>query len=154
MENTTENDWDNVALTLVSGRPISYTMDLYEPLYVQRPVEKLNLFSSLRPQTYGQDLLERDRLAALVDVIEVDDKQIRIRGSKDLLEKAVLASQKPDQDQCSQMSTRWRSLGDFSYSINSIAWATSGTIFVLRNHYVFWRYCPTGSAVKSATADC
>jgi hypothetical protein len=60
VENTTETDWNNVALTLVSGRPISYTMDLYEPLYVQRPVEKLNLFSSLRPQTYGQDLLERE----------------------------------------------------------------------------------------------
>ncbi len=57
VENTTESDWDNVALTLVSGRPISFTMDLYEPLYAQRPEEKLNLFSSLRPQSYGADLL-------------------------------------------------------------------------------------------------
>jgi len=56
VENTTEGDWNNVQLTLVSGRPISYTMDLYEPLYVARPEEKLNLFGSLRPQTYGQDL--------------------------------------------------------------------------------------------------
>lgn len=30
-------------------------------------------------------------LQALIDVIEVDDHQIRIKGSKDLLEKAVLA---------------------------------------------------------------
>ena len=29
----------------------------------------------------------------LIDVIEVDDHQVRIKGSKDLLEKAVLASQ-------------------------------------------------------------
>lgn len=57
VENTTESDWNNVALTLMSGRPISFTMDLYEPLYAQRPVEKLNLFSSLRPQSYGADLL-------------------------------------------------------------------------------------------------
>ena len=57
VENTTESDWNNVALTLMSGRPISFTMDLYEPLYAQRPVEKLNLFSSLRPQAYGADLL-------------------------------------------------------------------------------------------------
>jgi hypothetical protein len=56
VENTTDGDWNNVALTLMSGRPISYTMDLYEPLYAQRPVETLNLFSSLRPQTYGQDM--------------------------------------------------------------------------------------------------
>lgn len=64
VENTTESDWNNVALTLMSGRPISFTMDLYEPLYAQRPVEKLNLFSSLRPQAYGADLLElKDEIA-------------------------------------------------------------------------------------------
>ncbi len=62
VENTTEGDWNDVALTLVSGRPISYTMDLYEPLYVKRPQETLNLFGSLRPQTYGQDLSESSRL--------------------------------------------------------------------------------------------
>ncbi len=56
VENTTEDDWNNVKLTLMSGRPISYTMDLYEPLYVNRPVEQLNLFGSLRPQTYGQNM--------------------------------------------------------------------------------------------------
>ena len=59
VENTTEADWDNVRLTLVSGRPISYRMDLYEPLYVQRPLEQLELYASLRPQVYGQDLADR-----------------------------------------------------------------------------------------------
>lgn len=58
VENTTEGDWNNVALTLVSGRPISYRMDLYEPLYVERPEEQLNLFASLRAQRYGQNLDE------------------------------------------------------------------------------------------------
>ncbi len=60
VENTTEADWDTVKLTLVSGRPISYIMDLYEPLYVQRPVEQLNLYASLRPQVYGQDMKKAD----------------------------------------------------------------------------------------------
>ncbi len=60
VENTTENDWTDVSLTLVSGRPISFIMDLYQPLYVPRPEEKLELFASLRPQTYGQDLAARD----------------------------------------------------------------------------------------------
>src|SRR5262249_15973394 len=46
-------------------------------------------------------------LQALINVIEVDDDQIRIKGSKELLEKAVLASQN-GQSECSQMSTRWR----------------------------------------------
>ena len=60
VENTSEEDWNNVNLSLVSGRPISFVMDLYQPLYVPRPVEQLDLFASLRPQTYGQDLARRD----------------------------------------------------------------------------------------------
>jgi len=47
-------------------------------------------------------------LRSLIDVIEVDDRQIRIKGRKDLLERAVLASQAG----CSQMSTEWRARRD------------------------------------------
>jgi hypothetical protein len=60
VENTTEEDWNGVSLTLVSGRPISFVMDLYQPLYVRRPVVEPELFASLRPQTYGQDLAKRE----------------------------------------------------------------------------------------------
>ena len=56
VENTTEEDWSGVDLTLVSGRPISFIMDLYEPLYVARPTVEMELYASLRPQVYGQDL--------------------------------------------------------------------------------------------------
>lgn len=40
-------------------------------------------------------------------VIEVDDRQIRIKGSKDELERTVLAS-RPAAEPRSQMSTKWR----------------------------------------------
>jgi hypothetical protein len=56
VENTTESDWNDVGLTLVSGRPISFTMDLYQPLYVDRPEVKPELYASLRPRTYEQDM--------------------------------------------------------------------------------------------------
>ena len=56
VENTSDEDWNGVNLTLVSGRPISFTMDLYEPLYIHRPEVALELYGSLRPQVYGQDL--------------------------------------------------------------------------------------------------
>jgi site-specific DNA recombinase len=62
--------------------------------------------------TTGSIPFRKAYMQSLVELIEVDDKQIRIRGSKELLEKAVLASQERDRDQCSQMSTRWRSLGE------------------------------------------
>jgi hypothetical protein len=52
VENQTDSDWNNVSLSLVSGRPISFFQDLYRPLYVSRPVVEPELYASLRPQTY------------------------------------------------------------------------------------------------------
>jgi hypothetical protein len=66
VENTSEVDWSGVNLSLVSGRPISFTMDLYQPLYVARPEEQLELYASLRPQVYGQDLADKDAQLATV----------------------------------------------------------------------------------------
>ena len=60
VENTTDSDWSDVNLTLVSGRPISFVMDLYEPMYLDRPLVKPELFASLRPRTYDQDMAAKD----------------------------------------------------------------------------------------------
>src|SRR5262245_34854638 len=53
VENPTDEDWHAVTMALVSGRPISFKMDLYNPLYVARPTVEPELFASLRPPTYG-----------------------------------------------------------------------------------------------------
>src|SRR5262245_49302721 len=53
VENPTDEDWQKVTMALVSGRPISFVMDLYNPLYVGRPTVEPELFASLRPPTYG-----------------------------------------------------------------------------------------------------
>lgn len=60
VENTSEQDWKDVDLALISGRPISFVMDLYQPLFVQRPTVVPELFASLKPQTYEQDMVARD----------------------------------------------------------------------------------------------
>lgn len=69
VENATEEDWRDVQLSLVSGRPISFTMDLYTPIYVPRPHEELELYASLRPPQYEggiEDKAEQlDRAAGL-----------------------------------------------------------------------------------------
>ena len=58
VENTTDQDWKDVRMELVSGRPISFTMDLYQPLYVPRPQVMPELYASLMPQLYGQSLAD------------------------------------------------------------------------------------------------
>ncbi|HEX7378579.1 MAG TPA: hypothetical protein VF278_15780 [Pirellulales bacterium] len=92
VENTSEEDWDGVSLTLVSGRPISFVMNLYEPLFVPRPVVEPELFASLRPQVYGQDLARKQ-----VEFAEKAgaDKQLRRslakRGSREMQDAAPAA---------------------------------------------------------------
>jgi len=64
VENATDEDWKDVRMALISGRPISFQMDLYSPLFVDRPVEKLELFQSLRAVAYSGALhYDMDRIA-------------------------------------------------------------------------------------------
>ena len=50
VENTTDEDWTNVKLSLVSGRPVSFIQDLYQPLYVPRPTVAPDFIGSPMPQ--------------------------------------------------------------------------------------------------------
>ncbi len=59
VENTTDEDWNGVRMALISGRPISFKMDLYDPLYVPRPTVEPELFASLRPPTYDGGFTQR-----------------------------------------------------------------------------------------------
>ncbi len=61
VENPTDEDWTGVTMALVSGRPISFKMDLYNPLYVGRPTVEPELFASLRPPTYDGALVGSGR---------------------------------------------------------------------------------------------
>ena len=61
--------------------------------------------------TSGSTPFRKAYLRSLIDVIEVDDAQVRIKGSRDVLEKAVLASGSRVEPR-SQMSTKWRARHD------------------------------------------
>lgn len=54
VENTSDNDWQKLSLSLISGRPISFIQDLYTPLYLKRPVVQQERFASLRPRLYEE----------------------------------------------------------------------------------------------------
>ncbi|MDB5301605.1 MAG: hypothetical protein JWO87_3268 [Phycisphaerales bacterium] len=60
VENQTDNDWKDVQLSLVSGRPLSFIQDLYHALYIPRPVVQPELYASLQPQTYGAGVSKQD----------------------------------------------------------------------------------------------
>lgn len=64
VENTTDADWESVRLGLVSGQPISFIENLYEPLYVQRPVIQPQIAAIARPRIYEGAVLRDDLYAA------------------------------------------------------------------------------------------
>ncbi|MFN7935255.1 MAG: hypothetical protein U0R19_18135 [Bryobacteraceae bacterium] len=53
VDNTTGEDWTNVNLSLVSGRPISFISQLYEPKYRERPVAELPEDRAVSPPVYA-----------------------------------------------------------------------------------------------------
>lgn len=63
VENTTEEDWNDVQLSLISGRPVSFIQDLYQPLYNPRPVVTPQVIGSPMPQTYSE-AIEMDQAGA------------------------------------------------------------------------------------------
>lgn len=54
VENPTDEDWNDVRLSLVSGRPVSFQMDLYEPLFVFRPEIPVPTVPGVLPRMYSR----------------------------------------------------------------------------------------------------
>jgi len=52
VENTSDEDWSDIHLSLVSGRPVSFIQDLYQPLYLPRPIVQPDIIASPTPQTH------------------------------------------------------------------------------------------------------
>ena len=53
VDNITGEDWTNVRLSVVSGRPVSFVSQLYEPRYVSRPSAELEENRAQAPTVYG-----------------------------------------------------------------------------------------------------
>ncbi|MBI3821910.1 MAG: DUF4139 domain-containing protein [Planctomycetes bacterium] len=86
VENTSDDDWNDVRMVLVSGKPISFRMNLYDPIYIPRPFVEPELFASLRPQVYGGAIEEGDRKVAQamkdVEDIATIEKMLKKEGKK------------------------------------------------------------------------
>jgi hypothetical protein len=53
VDNTTGEDWSNVRMSLVSGKPISFISRLYEPKFIQRPQGALPEDQAVAPTVYA-----------------------------------------------------------------------------------------------------
>ena len=62
VDNTTGEDWTNVKMALVSGKPISFISQLYQPRYVQRQTADLPELEALAPIVHSGAVTEFSRL--------------------------------------------------------------------------------------------
>jgi len=60
IENTTNQDWEDIELTLVAGMPVSFKYEFYRPIFIQRPVIKPPKVLSAQP-TEIEEGLEKAR---------------------------------------------------------------------------------------------
>jgi len=60
IENTTNQDWEDIELTLVAGMPVSFKYEFYRPIFIQRPIIKPPKVLSAQP-TEIEEGLEKER---------------------------------------------------------------------------------------------
>ena len=67
VDNVSEEDWNDVRLSLVSGLPISFVLNLYEPIFKSRPHVEIEEEMALAPTVPEEGMaLERGKLAKKV----------------------------------------------------------------------------------------
>lgn len=120
VENTTEHDWRGVELALVSGRPLSFIEDLYQPQYIARPVHSPKRFAGLGPQRYETGMAEADE-ANEANELSVMSKAGAVAGA--MVGRALAAAPAPASEpaEASRERARPGGLSDISGSVRNLA---------------------------------
>lgn len=129
VDNTQDEDWKNVALSLVAGLPISFIHDLYSPRYQPRPVVKVKNELAYAPpkleKAIGDSLAEEEDLSLGDDFdlsLPVEEKSgISATNNNSLVSFGKLASSKLSAAERSvAIQTRTIEVGDlFHYEIEN-----------------------------------
>ena len=75
VDNTTDEDWRDVQMALVSGKPISFVSELYAPRYVRRETAELPEEAAVRPELHDSALLYQPN-AGLASAEVIDGQAI------------------------------------------------------------------------------
>ncbi|MBI3411667.1 MAG: hypothetical protein HY040_25335 [Planctomycetes bacterium] len=71
VDNTQDEDWENVQLSLISGLPVSFVHDLYTPRYIRRPEVRVQDTTGVLPPEVEEGVMHA---AFLEDADEVGDE--------------------------------------------------------------------------------
>jgi len=75
VENQTDQDWDDISLTVAAGQPVSFTMDLQSPFTPRRPSIAPPYAVSMAPQVFERELRQQQKMA--MDDTSAHQREIR-----------------------------------------------------------------------------
>lgn len=123
VDNTQDEDWDDVELTLVAGLPISFIHDLYSPRYRQRPIVRVQEEEAYAPpvlegaeESFREDVEAGGDpfMAVAVAPMSAMEAQREFRRAPPVAAKAVA------RERSVQVQTRTAEVGDlFHYEISN-----------------------------------
>ncbi|TXT55052.1 MAG: hypothetical protein BAJALOKI2v1_700017 [Promethearchaeota archaeon] len=71
VENTTNEDWEDIELSLVAGMPVSFIYDFYKPIFIERPVIEPPKTASARPAEI-EEKVRADQYKSYVEEAEME----------------------------------------------------------------------------------
>lgn len=113
VDNTQDEDWEDVQLSLVSGLPVSFVHDLYTPRYITRPVVAVQETTGVLPPMMEDAIAQAEVfMSADMPAAPITISALRQRNADSGPKKLGLPSSTPAQ-------VRERKLGDlFEYAID------------------------------------
>ena len=125
VDNTTEDDWKEVSLSLVAGLPISFIHDLYTPRYRQRPVVRVEEEAAVAPPVVEAGMMMDEMVCAEPEEEFEDDYEMRREApmrAKRMMAPGAPPAPAPSMAQAAresvQVHTRTQEVGDlFAYEI-------------------------------------
>lgn len=91
VDNTQDEDWENVDLSLVSGLPISFIQDLYNPLYIDRPVYQPPRRLGVKPREYEGAVERKDKAPMASLGRKLRKRSIRLEGEASFADVEMMA---------------------------------------------------------------
>ncbi len=76
VDNTQDEDWENVQLSLIAGLPVSFVHDLYTPRYIRRPVVAVQETTGVLPPEVeeGMELEEESDASGLIGAVPENER--------------------------------------------------------------------------------
>lgn len=119
VDNTGDEDWEDVSLSLVAGLPVSFVHDLYSPRYLKRPVVQVQTEAAVAP-VIPEEAMEM-ALAEPVDELEgaMEEVPVRMMAAPAPRAQAKAALRREALERTASVQTVTQEVGDlFEYRVD------------------------------------